>query len=62
MYSMKRTMTPVPRKCASRSMQRVVVHPALHDGVDLDGREPGAPRGLDASSTSPRRRNRRSSS
>ena len=40
---------------------RVIVHAALHDGVDLDGREARAARVLDAVRARPRRRRSRRS-
>ena len=47
MYSMKRTMWPVPRKCRAIVDDVAVVHAALDDHVDLDRRQPRFGRGVD---------------
>jgi hypothetical protein len=48
MNSMKRTITGMPRKRSTRVERGVIVDAALDDGVDLDRREPGGDRGIDA--------------
>ena len=45
---MKRTPTPLSRPNAREVDDLVVVHAAHHDRVDLDRREPGVERGVDA--------------
>ena len=48
MYSMKRTMWPVPRKWRAIGDDRVLVDAALDHHVDLDRREARGGRGVDA--------------